>query len=122
MHVYLSLKLTIKGIVQQFSPLQKYDQDFFQESSTISNSSILKNPLFFGLILTNFYLKKYYSFTSRIILYIAKHTSIFMPKRTQAEHNLIQKPGVQKIESIYFKIKSGNHKQTCVRNFRANNY
>lgn len=84
---------------------------FFQESSTISNLSILKNPLFFGLILlTNFYKKKYYSFTSRIILYIAKHTSIFMPKRTQAEHNLIQKPGVQKIEGIYFTIKSGNCK------------
>ena len=84
---------------------------FFQESSTISNLSILKNPLFFGLILlTNFYKKKYYSFTSRIILYIAKRISLFMPKRTQAEHNLIQKPGVQKIEGIYFTIKSGNRK------------
>ena len=43
-------------------------------------------------------------------MYIAKRTSIFMPKRTQAEHNLIQKPGIQKIEGIYFTIKSGNRK------------
>ena len=43
-------------------------------------------------------------------MYIAKRTSIFMPKRAQAEHNLIQKPGVQKIEDIYFTIKSGNCK------------
>lgn len=41
MHVYLSLKLTIKGIVQQFSPLQKYDQDFF--SRVIDNLQLV-NP------------------------------------------------------------------------------
>lgn len=41
MHVYLSLKLTIKGIVQQFSPLQKYDQDFF--SRVIDNLQLI-NP------------------------------------------------------------------------------
>lgn len=59
MHVYLSLKLTIKGIVQQFSPLQKYDQDFFFKSHRQSPTcQSLKTFIFWFDSSDKFILKK----------------------------------------------------------------